>query len=157
MKFLIVNWVCSKPTTQSVQLVYKERNLEFCVFIDQITNPNLRYINWNSFKGLSAEYIGCCILEEELALSKCYKSYGHGSRTHSQTRFTWERLPGPRWRKGWRKRRFHPSNTSVKQWSDFLHPSLNLWKIPSTFQSHFMTVPYTSPTLCCHWIFLPFL
>ena len=72
--------------------------------------------------------------------------------------FTWERLPGPRWRKDWRKRRFHPSNTSVKQWSGFCTLLLIYEKIPRYFQTSFHdSAPYQSNIFVVIEFFLPFL
>ena len=137
----------------------QERNLEFCVFIDQITNPNLRYIIQNSFQGLSAEYVGCCILSKRLGLEVNVTDHMGMAAEHTlRQRFTWERLPGPRWRKDWRKRRFHPSNISVKQWSGFCTLLLIYEKIARYFQTSFHdSAPYQSNIFVGIEFFLPFL
>ena len=137
----------------------QERSLDFCVFIDQIANPSLRYICQNSFQGLSAEYIGCCILLKRLGLEVNVTDHmGMAAENNLRQRFTWERFPGPRWRKDWRERRFHPSNTSVKLWSGFCTLLFIYEKIPRHFQTSFHdSTPYQSNIFVVIEFFLPFL
>lgn len=83
----------------------QERNLEFCVFIDQITNPNLRYITQSSFQVLSAEYGLLYTFKKTWPWGKCYGSYGRGSRTHSQTEIYLGETPRTEMKEGFKKQR----------------------------------------------------
>lgn len=89
---------------------------------------------------------------------KCYRSYGHGSRTYSQTKIYLGETPRTKMKEGLKKEKIPPFKYQCQTMIWFLHPSLNLWKdrkVLSNLISWQCSLPVQH--LCWHWIFFTFL
>lgn len=157
MKFLIKSIECVQNLPPKVFGLFTRKKLRvLCIYRPNCQPKPQVYLSKFFPRTLSRVYRLLYTFEKTWPWGKCYM--GMAAEHTLRQRFTWERFPGPRLRKDWRERRFHPSNTSVKLWSGFCTLLFIYEKIPRHFQTSFRdSTPYQSNIFVVIDFFLPFL